>query len=346
MVFSARGFGQQADCLSMAEKMLFEGGGCVPWGFANEFLQTRNLLLSHVLEKEVRWNAVQAADAISDVTDMVSSMGGIDMLPHVGISKDAKELELQAGTHLWIEGDDSVLGKESAVITCGVFDYGRSHGSRSWQGYQIGIKSNNGVRYSGYGVGTVGFGGANTWYNGSTKAYGNPIPSAGYASSPLVAPSRPWSNQALYGYSVTAVYGTATPSNAVGVGDADDDLRSVEPASSFDIESDARSTLRSPTMRRSTSTRLYQFSQELKAKAVGKAKQLSQRFSWGPWKIFIFVSEWQHPRIQFGSTPLPSHLSHYTVAVVLHRRRLTRLHRRRLTCLHRLSCTIGLEGFY
>ncbi|KAJ4969565.1 hypothetical protein NE237_016266 [Protea cynaroides] len=48
MVFSTRGFRQQVDCLSMAEKMLFEGGGRVPWGFANEFLQTRNLLLSHV----------------------------------------------------------------------------------------------------------------------------------------------------------------------------------------------------------------------------------------------------------------------------------------------------------
>ncbi|KAJ4958755.1 hypothetical protein NE237_025866 [Protea cynaroides] len=238
--------------------MLFEGGGCVPWGFANEFLQTRNLLLSHVLEKEVRWNAVQAADAISDVTDMVSSMGGIDMLPHVGISKDAEDLELQAETHLWIEGDDSVLGKESAVITCGVFGYGRSHGSRSWQGYQIGITmysflkihgmiyiwevikqwiledffgflmknprlwvlmaANNGVRYSGYGVGTVGFGGANTWYNGSTKAYGNPIPSAGYASSPLVAPKRPWSNHAPYGYGDTAGYGTTIPWNDAGVG--------------------------------------------------------------------------------------------------------------------------------
>ncbi|KAJ4955374.1 hypothetical protein NE237_012157 [Protea cynaroides] len=234
MVFSARGFGQQANCLSMAEKMLFKGGGRVPWGFANEFLQTRNLLLLHVLEKEVRWNAVQAADAISDVTDMVSSMGGIVMLPHVGISKDAEDLELLAGTHLWIKGDDSVLGKESAVITCGVFGYGRSHGSRSWQGYQIGITmyiflkihrmiyiwevikqwiledflgflmknprlwvlmaANNGVHYGGYGVG------------------------AGYVSSPLVVPRRPWSNQALYGYGVTAVYGTATPSNAAGVG--------------------------------------------------------------------------------------------------------------------------------
>ncbi|KAJ4960668.1 hypothetical protein NE237_020578 [Protea cynaroides] len=252
MVFSARGFGQQANCLSMAEKMSFEGGGCVPWGFANEFLQTRNLLLSHVLEKEVRWNAVQAADAISDVTDMVSSMGGIDMLPHVGISKDAEDLELQVGTHLWIEGDDSVLGKESVVTTCGVFYYGRSHGSRSWQGYQIGITMYGFLKIHGMiyiwevikqwiledflgflmknprlwvlmaanngGVGNVGFGGANTWYNGSTTAYGNPIPSAGYASSPLVAPRRPWSNQAPYGYGVTAVYGTATPSNAVGVG--------------------------------------------------------------------------------------------------------------------------------
>ncbi|KAJ4951003.1 hypothetical protein NE237_027835 [Protea cynaroides] len=63
-------------------------------------------------------------------------------------------------------------------------------------------------------------------------------------------------------------------------------LRSVEPGSSFDIEPDARSTSRSPTMRRSTSTRLYQFSQELKAEAVAKAKQLSQRFSRGRGKSF------------------------------------------------------------
>ncbi|KAJ4973416.1 hypothetical protein NE237_006590 [Protea cynaroides] len=235
MVFSARGFGQQADCLSMVEKMLFEGGGCVPWGFANEFLQTRNLLLSHVLEKEVRWNAVQAGDAISDVTDMVSSMGGIDMLPHVGISKDAEDLEL-------------------------------SHGSRSWQGYQIGITmysflkihgmiyiwevikqwiledflgflmknprlwvlmaTNNGVRYSGYGVGTVGFGGANTWYNGSTKAYGNPIPSAGYASSPLVAPRRPWSNQTPYGYGGTRFMCICKPWYSLLGHDHDDDYNS------------------------------------------------------------------------------------------------------------------------
>ncbi|KAJ4951364.1 hypothetical protein NE237_028196 [Protea cynaroides] len=78
----------------------------------------------------------------------------------------------------------------------------------------------------------------------------------------------------------------------------DDDtivLRSVEPASSFDIEPDARSTSRSPTMRRSTSTRLYQFSQELKAEAVGKAKQLSQRFSWGRGKSLSSS--------QNGSTP-------------------------------------------
>ncbi|KAJ4956656.1 hypothetical protein NE237_013439 [Protea cynaroides] len=106
----------------------------------------------------------------------------------------------------------------------------------------------------------------------------------------------------------------------------DDDtiiLRSVEPASSFDIESDARSTSRSPTMRRSMSTRLYQFLQELKAKAVVKAKQLSQRFSWGCGKSFIFVSEWQHPRIRYGSTPLPSHSLHNTVTIALQHRRRT-----------------------
>ncbi|KAJ4954152.1 hypothetical protein NE237_030984 [Protea cynaroides] len=72
----------------------------------------------------------------------------------------------------------------------------------------------------------------------------------------------------------------------------DDDtivLRSVEPSSTFGIEPDARSTSRSPsTMRRSTSTRLYQFSQELKA-------QLSQRYSWGRGKSLASS--------QNGSTP-------------------------------------------
>ncbi|KAK1322374.1 hypothetical protein QJS10_CPA03g00283 [Acorus calamus] len=74
-------------------------------------------------------------------------------------------------------------------------------------------------------------------------------------------------------------------------------LRSVEPATSvvpgFDLDSTAgrasgsttpSSACRSPTIRRSSSHgRIRQFSQELKAEAVAKAKQLSQelkRFSW------------------------------------------------------------------
>ncbi|XP_042479611.1 respiratory burst oxidase homolog protein A-like [Macadamia integrifolia] len=72
----------------------------------------------------------------------------------------------------------------------------------------------------------------------------------------------------------------------------DDDtivLRSVEPAGAFDIESDGKSGFqtpasmsRSPSMLiRSTSNRILQFSQELKAEAVAKAKQFSRRFSWG-----------------------------------------------------------------
>ncbi|PIN07248.1 NAD(P)H oxidase [Handroanthus impetiginosus] len=78
----------------------------------------------------------------------------------------------------------------------------------------------------------------------------------------------------------------------------DDDtiiLRSVEPATAISIDgndvisgietppSASASTSRSPTMRRSASSKLIQFSQELKAEALAKAKQLSQelsRFSW------------------------------------------------------------------
>ncbi|KAK6158270.1 hypothetical protein DH2020_005584 [Rehmannia glutinosa] len=83
----------------------------------------------------------------------------------------------------------------------------------------------------------------------------------------------------------------------------DDDtiiLRSVEPATVISIDgndiisgitgietpapaSASASTSRSPTMRRSASNKLIQFSQELKAEALAKAKQFSQelrRFSW------------------------------------------------------------------
>lgn len=76
----------------------------------------------------------------------------------------------------------------------------------------------------------------------------------------------------------------------------DDDtivLRSVEPAAkAINIEDGAgtetpSSASRSPTMKRSSSSKFRQFSQELKAEAVAKAKQFSQelkaelrRFSW------------------------------------------------------------------
>lgn len=84
----------------------------------------------------------------------------------------------------------------------------------------------------------------------------------------------------------------------------DDDtivLRSVEPATVINIDDGAgtvsagtvtptsasASASRSPTIRRSSSSKLRQFSQELKAEAVAKAKQFSQelkaelkRFSW------------------------------------------------------------------
>ncbi|XP_073006736.1 respiratory burst oxidase homolog protein A-like [Typha latifolia] len=71
-------------------------------------------------------------------------------------------------------------------------------------------------------------------------------------------------------------------------------LRSVEPASAvpgFELDSSATTprsgTSRSPSIRRSSSHRLRQLSQELKAEAVARAKQLShdlkaelKRFSW------------------------------------------------------------------
>lgn len=83
----------------------------------------------------------------------------------------------------------------------------------------------------------------------------------------------------------------------------DDDtivLRSVEPATAIDFDlhdfggdgettatATPVSTSRSPSMRRSSSHRLRQFSQELKAEAVARARQFSQelkaelrRFSW------------------------------------------------------------------
>ncbi|KAL8556716.1 hypothetical protein ACS0TY_004248 [Phlomoides rotata] len=77
----------------------------------------------------------------------------------------------------------------------------------------------------------------------------------------------------------------------------DDDtiiLRSVEPATVISLDGNdvvsgisgidtpaSASTSRSPTMRRSASNKLFQFSQELKAEAMAKAKQFSRKLSWG-----------------------------------------------------------------
>lgn len=77
----------------------------------------------------------------------------------------------------------------------------------------------------------------------------------------------------------------------------DDDtiiLRSVEPATAIDIDvvqtvptvppvSVSASSSRSSTMRRSSSNRLRQFSQELKAEAVAKARQFSMELKRFPW---------------------------------------------------------------
>ena len=76
----------------------------------------------------------------------------------------------------------------------------------------------------------------------------------------------------------------------------DDDtivLRSVEPATVINVDTDlglgletpASSRSRSPTMRRSSSSRLRQFSPELKAEAVAKARQFSMELRRFPWSI-------------------------------------------------------------
>lgn len=76
----------------------------------------------------------------------------------------------------------------------------------------------------------------------------------------------------------------------------DDDtivLRSVEPATVINVDTDlglgletpASASSRSPTMRRSSSSRLRQFSQELKAEAVAKARQFSMELRRFPWSI-------------------------------------------------------------
>ncbi|KAH6804324.1 respiratory burst oxidase protein F [Perilla frutescens var. frutescens] len=111
----------------------------------------------------------------------------------------------------------------------------------------------------------------------------------------------PTGNLASEGSSPATDYSTDSAANAaefveVTLDLQDDDtiiLRSVEPATviSIDgndvisgIETPAHSSAsRSPTMRRSASNKLLQFSQELKAEALAKAKQFSQelrRFSW------------------------------------------------------------------
>ncbi|KAK4435413.1 Respiratory burst oxidaseprotein A [Sesamum alatum] len=102
-------------------------------------------------------------------------------------------------------------------------------------------------------------------------------------------------------YSGTSATNTAEEFVEVTLDLQDDDtiiLRSVEPATVINIDGNdvisgisgietpapaSASTSRSPTMRRSTSNKLLQFSQELKAEALAKAKQFSQelrRFSW------------------------------------------------------------------
>ncbi|KAL0298080.1 UNVERIFIED_CONTAM: Respiratory burst oxidaseprotein A [Sesamum angustifolium] len=102
-------------------------------------------------------------------------------------------------------------------------------------------------------------------------------------------------------YSATSATNTAEEFVEVTLDLQDDDtiiLRSVEPATVINIDGNdvisgitgvetpapaSASTSRSTTMRRSTSNKLLQFSQELKAEALAKAKQFSQelrRFSW------------------------------------------------------------------
>lgn len=116
----------------------------------------------------------------------------------------------------------------------------------------------------------------------------------------------PAGNLASEGSSPATEYSTDSATNAsefveVTLDLQDDDtiiLRSVEPATVISIDGNdvisgitgietpppaSASTSRSPTMRRSASNKLLQFSQELKAEALAKAKQFSQelrRFSW------------------------------------------------------------------
>ncbi|CAN8245420.1 unnamed protein product [Cochlearia groenlandica] len=80
----------------------------------------------------------------------------------------------------------------------------------------------------------------------------------------------------------TIVLRSVEPANAINVGDISDDTASTSGGGGGGMLTPV-SISRSPTMRRTSSNRLRQFSQELKAEAVAKAKQLSQelkRFSW------------------------------------------------------------------
>ncbi|KAL3818013.1 hypothetical protein ACJIZ3_003918 [Penstemon smallii] len=78
----------------------------------------------------------------------------------------------------------------------------------------------------------------------------------------------------------TIILRSVEPATVINI-DANDVISGVIEASSIAPESASNS--RSPTMRRSSSNKLFQFSQELKAEALAKAKQFSQelrRFSW------------------------------------------------------------------
>lgn len=124
---------------------------------------------------------------------------------------------------------------------------------------------------------------------------------------------RRWASDSVPGRTVSEASSPGTDSTSPAAAEEfvevtldlqDDDtiiLRSVEPATIINVDNDATrgidtpataslsaSTSRSATIRRSSSNRLLQFSQELKAEAVAKAKHFSQelkaellrRFSW------------------------------------------------------------------
>uniref|UniRef100_A0A5B6YMG1 Uncharacterized protein n=1 Tax=Davidia involucrata TaxID=16924 RepID=A0A5B6YMG1_DAVIN len=124
----------------------------------------------------------------------------------------------------------------------------------------------------------------------------------------LARHERRWASDTVPGRGVSAGSSPGTDSGSAAAEEfvevtldlQDDDtivLRSVEPATIINVDNEvaaggtdtpaSASTSRSTTMRRSSSNRLLQFSQELKAEAVAKAKHFSQelkaelkRFSW------------------------------------------------------------------